>query len=37
MTNREVWETDHGVTLYEPTNARPYYRLTMSPLTSVTT
>ena len=28
MTKREVWETDHGVTLYEPTNARPYYRLT---------
>jgi hypothetical protein len=28
VTKREVWETDHGVTMYEPTKARPYYRLT---------
>jgi hypothetical protein len=28
VTVREVWETPHGVVLYPPTDARPYYRLT---------
>jgi hypothetical protein len=28
VTVRRVWETPHGVFMYEPTTARPYYRLT---------